>query len=69
MGEETINISKDLAEISVNFHFATVGLNLASDISPSTVNPGVYVVPAELTTFSMKSSTVYAVYKKLYKGN
>ena len=41
-----------------------MGENLASDIPPSTVEPDVYVVPTE-TTFSMKSLTVYAVYKKL----
>jgi hypothetical protein len=41
-----------------------VGENIASDIPLSTVEPDVYVEPAE-TTFSMKSLTVYAVYKKL----
>ena len=44
-----------------------MGENLASDIPLSTIEPDVYVVPAE-TTFSMKSPTVhavYAVYKKL----
>jgi hypothetical protein len=63
VGEETINTPKEIAE-TFNSHFASVGENLASDIPLSTVKPDVYVVPAE-TTFSMKSLTVYAVYKKL----
>ena len=63
VGEETIYTPKKIAE-TFNSHFASVGENLASDIPPSTVEPGVYVVPAE-TTFSMKSLTVYAIYKKL----
>ena len=62
MGEETIYTPKQVAE-TFNSHFASVGGNLAFDIPPSTVEPDVYVVPAE-TTFSMKSLTVYAVYKK-----
>ena len=41
-----------------------MGEYLASDIPLSTVEPDVYVVPSE-TTFTMKSLTVYAVYKKL----
>ena len=63
MGEGTINTPIEIAE-TFNSHFASVGENLASDITPSTVEPDVYVVPAE-TTFSMKFLTVYAVYKKL----
>ena len=63
MCEETIYTPKQIAE-TFNSHFASVGENLASDIAPSTVEPDVYVVPAE-TTFSMKSLTVYAVYKKV----
>ena len=63
VGEETKYTPKQIAE-TFNSHFASVGENLASDIPPSTVEPDVYVVPAE-TTFSMKSLTVYAVYKKL----
>jgi hypothetical protein len=53
VGEETIYTPKQIAE-TFNSHFASVGENLASDIPPSTVEPDVYVVPAE-TTFSMKS--------------
>ena len=63
VGEETIYTPKQIAE-TFNSHFTSVGENLASDIPPSIVEPDVYVVPAE-TTFSMKSLTVYAVYKKL----
>jgi retron-type reverse transcriptase len=63
VGVETIYTLKEIAE-TFNSHFASLGENLASDIPPSTVEPDVYVVPAE-TTFSMKSFTVYAVYKKL----
>jgi hypothetical protein len=63
VGEGTINTPIEIAE-TFNSHFASVGENLASDIPPSTVEPDVYVVPAE-TTFSMKFLTVYAVYKKL----
>ena len=60
VGEETIYTPKQIAE-TFNSHFASVGENLASDIPPSTVEPDVYVVPAE-TTFSMKSLTVYFIY-------
>jgi hypothetical protein len=63
VGVETIYTLKEIAE-SFNSHFVSVGENLASDIPPSTVEPDLYVVPAE-TTFSIKSFTVYAVYKKL----
>jgi hypothetical protein len=56
VGEETIYTPKEIAE-SFNSHFASVCENLASDIPISTVEPDVYVVPAE-TTFSMKSITV-----------
>ena len=41
-----------------------MGEKLASDIPPSPVEPEIYVEPAE-TTFSMKSPSVNAVYKKL----
>ena len=61
--EETINIPKDIAE-TFNNHFASVGEKLAFDIPLSAVEPDVYVVPAE-TTFSIKSSNINAVYRKL----
>ena len=44
--EEIINTPKHIAE-SFNSHFAIVGEKLASDITPSVVEPGLYVVPAE----------------------
>ena len=63
MGEEIINIPKDIAE-TFNSHFASVGEKLAFDIPPSAVKPEVYVEPAQ-TIFSMRSPTVNAVFKKL----
>ncbi len=63
MGEEIINTPKDIAE-TFNSHFASVGEKLAFDIPPSAVKPEVYVEPAQ-TTFSMRSPTVNAVFKKL----
>ena len=57
-----------MAEI-FNFHFASVGEKLASDIPPSSVElADIYVEPAG-TTFSMKSPSVNAVYKKLIAIN
>ena len=52
-----------MAEIS-NLHVASVGEKLASDIPPSPVEPDMYVELAE-TTFSIKSPSVNAVYRKL----
>ncbi len=67
VGEEIINIPKDIAE-TFNSHFASVGEKLAFDIPPSAVKPEVYVEPAQ-TIFSMRSPTVNAVFKKLQAIN
>ena len=67
VGEETTNRAEGITEI-FNLHFASVGEKLASDIPPSAAEPDIYVKPAE-TTFSMKSSSVNAVYKKLQAIN
>ena len=63
MVEEIINTPKDLRETFSN-HFASVGEKLAFDIPSSAVEPDVYVAPAE-TTFSIKSTNINAVYRKL----
>ena len=63
MDDET-NTPKDIAQTFNDSHFANVGENLASKISPSSVEPDAYAVPAK-TTFSVTLPTLSALYKKL----